>query len=35
MSKRPIERLKTRWKYDVLVRYKERECTQLEESSTE
>ena len=35
MSKRPIGRPKTRWEDDVFGRYKEHECAQLEESSTE
>jgi hypothetical protein len=35
MSKRPIGRPKTRWEDDVFGRYKEHECMQLEESSTE
>jgi hypothetical protein len=36
MSKRPIERPKTRWEDDVLEdMYKEHKCKQLEESSTE
>ena len=35
MSKRPIGRPKTRWKDDVLGRYKEHKHKQIEESSTE
>jgi hypothetical protein len=35
MSKRPTGRHKTRWKDDVLGRYKEYERTELGESSTE